>query len=542
MHFDPLVTNPGGGPGALINELLDTDGQLLAEKAVRLSIALTDDIELRNRTWREAQVSFIDRVGGDPLRDRVVSELVKRESAILAEPISLAVLAALAVSYGEGSNTPPSFLRLLMWSAFEAEREPGTETIRFSPEDVASAIASVSLGSERVLNVRWRFRQFYLWATSGPGRGCRGVDLSSEILRALGMSYEDWITATIVVDGLFSAPWVANRDRPSVSYTALRALDVLSIVRHFVDLTSVECPDLANLVCGWPLHEIRPHLYAQVLRRPLLVSRDERFMPLLPSVIPNSFGLGWYYKLVEARSNRNEPTAPLFELFGDFYEDYIVDLILRWTQRSGALAWPEQRTRKGMSADAIVLEDGILYLFEVVSGRLTEKTLLDPANEELIDRDFRRLLYSKVDQLRWNIDEFTAGNVTLPDLGKPGFARIYPVLVQYKSLPRTEAVQAEIDQELGRRLGSLPQNVRPLEILDAETFEGLEEHLAAGLRLRDLIEEKLADPQGRVESFKNYLYRLRPTIGLRMAPWIRDEDRAWESELQERRKSWLMRQ
>jgi hypothetical protein len=38
MHIDFLVTNPGGGPGALINELPEANGELLAEKAVRLSI------------------------------------------------------------------------------------------------------------------------------------------------------------------------------------------------------------------------------------------------------------------------------------------------------------------------------------------------------------------------------------------------------------------------------------------------------------------------------------------------------------------------
>lgn len=536
-EIQPVVCNMGSDE--MKHLVSETDGRAFAERCTALSAILIHDLLTRSPV--DAQAHFIDLVGPDENRDEVVAKLVQSPAAVVAEPLGLAVLVAYVLTYGTGKVFRSSrLLRTLMALNFETLREPGTETIRFPPESMSSAIASATLGFERYLNIRWRFRKFVEWSRSTAAKThCSYVDLDAEIQAIFGMSYHDLVVAVTTIDAISGVEWMRHRDRPSFTRNEIVEIDQLGHVQNLLDRIAISRKALEDTVRGADLHLLRGIIHGVFLKSPVIALDQDTFVVPHGRLLENLVSFGWVYAIAEARRSRSDKeSARLWRFFGDFFEIYITEIIERVCSKCGSTFWREQDLGQFKTSDAITKHRGEFQFLEVVSSRLNANILRDPADEAALDKDFERIVFEKIDQIAENIKRFMAGDFKSFGADPDQADAVYPILVQYRAFLRTDEFQARMEERFRDRLGASYQNVRPVEILDAEIIESLEEHLTAERTLGSLIGEKLGDGETRSATFKNFITSRHPDLELKLPPTIRALDAEWQGEIDHTAQGW----
>ncbi|HET9394226.1 MAG TPA: hypothetical protein VFO29_11990 [Candidatus Rubrimentiphilum sp.] len=518
---------------AELNRLVSqADPLQLSERCCFLNAALSEDLMTRSPV--EVQPHFIDLVGKDPNRDEVVAELVQRRTGVVAEPTALATMAAFTLTCATGTSHDVPFLKILMALNFETLREPGTEKIRFDADSMSSAIAaSATLGTERYLNVRWRFREFIIWSRSEEARRHHAyVNIDEELMQAFGTTYEDLMAGLTAIDTLTDFTLIRERGRAWVSAAEILRDDRLGIIRRLLSHMSISRHNLADIVRATQLHYLRGVMHALFLRSPVVEFENERYLVPAPRLLDNAMALGWVYALADARAALNKKASAQFWIFfGAFFERYIVGILERIGRAMGMRVFPEQDLGQFRTSDAILQSDNSIYFFEVVSSRLSANVLRDPSDDAELNREFEQKVFGKVDQLAENIRRFYAGEFAQFGLNPDKSIAVYPVLVQYRSFLRTDAFQRTMEKRFQERLGIQAPNVRVVEILDSEILESMEEHLAADRPLGGLIDEKLGDAATRSSLFKNFMSLRHPELPLRLPPQIAQWDRDWQGEI-----------
>jgi len=248
----------------------------LSERCCFLDAALVQDLMMRIPV--DVQPDFIDLVGRDRNRDEVVAELAQRPNGVVAEPMALAIMAAYALTYAAGTSNDVHFLKILMALNFETLREPGTERIRFEPNSMSSAVAaSATLGTERYLNVRWRFREFIIWSRSDEARRHHTyVNLDEEFMDVFGMRYEDFIAGVTAIHTLTDFDVMRERGRAWVAGADILRNDRLGIIRRVLSHLSIRRKSVANTVRVTPLHHLRVAMHALFLRSPVIQDSSSR--------------------------------------------------------------------------------------------------------------------------------------------------------------------------------------------------------------------------------------------------------------------------
>jgi hypothetical protein len=491
--------------------------------------------------FAKAQVRFVDMIGQDPDRDAVVAQLLQGPERVLADPIGLAALACYGLALGDGNAELERFLQTLIALNFETLRKPGTQEIRFDPESMSSAVASsLMLGTERYLNVRWRFRQFYEWSQSIEARGHHAcVNVGQEFQDIFGMTYEDMQAAILILHTENDFEVMQLRGRAIFTDEEIVPQDALGFVRQLLARISISRQELAARVDSAPLYELRQVLMGLLITTPVIVLAPNTFLAVWGRSLDNIASLGWVYALADARRERSPRESQDFWIFfGAFFERYIADIINRIANRSDAAFWPEKVLGGLATSDAIAQYGRAFQVFEVVSGRLNAAVMRDPGDECELRRQFERLVFEKVRQLGANIRRFLQGEYRCLGLLEDQAEVVYPFLVQYNSFLKTPEFYNEVQARFRDELGAVGGDVRPVEFLDAEILECLEPHLTAELTLGSLVDEKIADIRTAPELFKNFIFYVHPELPMRWSPEIAQADSAWQEGLAARARAW----
>jgi hypothetical protein len=532
----PLVCNIG--EERLRERIAQCDGRQLAERCALLNAALTET--LWTRSVADAQVRLIDLVGNDPCRDQVVGELVRQPGTVLADPMALETLGAYALAVGGGRDSIDRFLETLMALSFETLREPGTEHIRSDPTGMHSALnATMTFGSDRHLNARWRLRAFVEWSRTGTARHHAHVDIDAALVDVFGTNYEELITAIEVLHTLGDFDVMQQRGSASFAEADVAGWDGPGHVRRLLQRSSLTRADFAEEILNVPLPDLRNGLVRTLLTTPVVAIGGSRY--LLPSgrLADNLASLGWLYGIADALRQRDlRLSGRLWSFFGYFYEDYVARILERVAAVSVSQVWREHDLDGVHTADVIVRHGNEVQIYEVVSSRPNVELLNQPNNEELVTAELERLILAKIDQLADNVRRYLNGDFSVFGVDARNEDVVYPILVQYKSFLRTDDFHNEIQRRFFERLGQAPPNVREVELIDAEVLEGLEEHLSADRTLGMLIEEKSSDSRSRSAIFKNFIAFRHPELPLRFAPPIREANQRWQAEISQRVSEW----
>lgn len=538
MYVRPLAFDLEIDKAKLAALVAPLDRVALAEQLSEAAVAFYWD--LSRVTLPEAQANFIASVGTDALASSILAQLAENDDLIIVEPVSLSTTLAFVLAHARGVAKTQSTLKLIGAVTFETLRKPGTSEMRY--DELASLLASARLGSERYLNVVWRLHELIAYARSPEGKTHHAfVDLDADFRSYLGMTYEDWGAALMMLEILFDKPASSARGRPSILTVALGAIDSHGTIRSVLLRLTASLTAVRALVDRAELISLREAVSSFLLRHPFVEVELGRVVLAAPQALDNALAMGWVYAIADARRMQDpKMSLQLWIFFGAFFESYIGAIFARVAQSISGAVWSGVKTAWG-DVDVAIADGESLILCEIVSGRMSEAVLNDPANKRAVEEQLTKVLYEKADQVGEHARRFLTGELTLPGVDHRKIRNIYPLVVQFRSIPREEPMERLIEERTKAALDGCDKRVRGIEILDAESIEGLEQHLRAGIALGRLIDEKLADRTTAVMSFKNFLYFKHPELPLQLPEDISARVKAWQGELFERAKTWWLR-
>jgi hypothetical protein len=246
-------------------------------------------------------------------------------------------------------------------------------------------------------------------------------------------------------------------------------------------------------------------------------------------MVVNAMGDGVYYALMDGyraaagndKKARDRAVERFTQFYGEFFEDYVVDLFQRgYIGRKDAHVSGEVEYKKGvLSSDVIVTEANDILFIEVVAKRMGFIDSILRLSPETIGRDIEAGVIDKARQLQRNITDFRSG-LLFPDCPRPQKKRIFPIIIAPNEWPRITIIDS-ILPVLEREEGLLA-DVEPLELFDAGEAEWLETALPSGLRLGELLNRKnRSTKQYRLMSLHNYLYYAEPGTSPGLVPNVR---------------------
>jgi len=121
------------------------------------------------------------------------------------------------------------------------------------------------------------------------------------------------------------------------------------------------------------------------------------------------------------------------------------------------------------------------------------------------DADVEKILLGKARQLTDRIRDFREGLYSIGGLTRTDLPRIYPVITALQQLPESTITWRYFNQRLHDEGLLQADGIEPLQLLDIEEIEILEGILPQGLSLLELLERRMADPERRYISMKNFL-------------------------------------
>jgi hypothetical protein len=284
---------------------------------------------------------------------------------------------------------------------WETIRQPGEQRLRYKDGGMSSALNStLTFGSERYLNTRWRLRQFLEWSKTDTARAHHSyVDVESEVAAAFEMPYEDLIAAIEVLGFLNDFDVMRTRGSASFAIGDVAKLDSGGQIQHLLRRVSVARDAFAASIEPIPLHDLRNALIAILLSTPI-IDLGGRFITPSQRMLDNLAAMGWVYALADARRLISDKSSQQFWIFfGAFDEWYIAGIFERVARRSGFKFWGEQEANGALTSDAMFRRDREVFFVEVVSGRPTAALLRQPGNGDEIARNFERLVFEKLTQL-----------------------------------------------------------------------------------------------------------------------------------------------
>lgn len=409
-------------------------------------------------------------------------------------------------------------------------------------------LRSVFNMSEHLGAVIARYSSFFDWArTSEKARTSKNrLDLDADFLRFYGMTYEEWAASAFTILTYFrqiTSVQAMETNKPVLyldAYLAAFAEDTPIWKWLVLNTVSVaEAKKFFEKTKDDPSYSGVTLL--PFMRRPLL-GIDERNVsaPYLP-YLENSLGSGVYFALLDGyndqpgrtKEERKADSDMFTRYFGEFFEDYIVDLI-RASHPTPHLVFGERKYvteegTEGNATDLVIFEGESALFIDISASRFNvTKTLID-LDPEFIRKDMEKIIVCNAEQLDKSIRAFRDGRLSYNGVSPSTIQRIYPIVLTIQPVPRAFAFNRRALDEIERR-GLLRETER-LEILTAEDAEGLGAFYAGGILLSDVLARKFFHPHPKAQndSLKNYLFyfepetlkkAVRPTTQVDKSPWI----------------------
>jgi hypothetical protein len=478
----------------------------------------------------EGQLDILHRCAiGLQNEEDLVNRLRAGEYTSITDENQIANLAMYAIgnrAYG-GLARRGSLLRTLALFNKLSLQDQTTEKYYVVPDSVQGAFSVANTFRERANNVTYRYWRFIQWCDAVGTR----TNVRATFRAAKGMDYEQYAEAAVHLDEYFGNEFaiVGVRSLPEADVRDPVVLEYLR--RHCAS------PEDIDLFLGVdPMRKLRDEGFHQAMERPFLKMGDEFFL-LHPRALENALGAGVFYA-----GFRSGEQQEYFALVGQFFEEYIGDILQRLAALGGYIYSGEIKYIRSVdreevaSNDHVLFRNGALLFFEDRYARIP-KELLTTLDLAKIETALQTRIMSKFCQLSRNIEAYLAGDFEVPGVDRAEVRSIYPIVVLPHAFPRGPAIQERFDAEITNRGYAQGErgviDVRPYEIAEAEALEGL-----AGLPeapvLSDILERKFADNYRRCDFFKNHLI-LREKLPLRI--WSDDEMRQWYRDVEDRRRA-----
>lgn len=262
------------------------------------------------------------------------------------------------------------------------------------------------------------------------------------------------------------------------------------------------------------------------LRRPFLRLDDGRWLLIGPRMIVSWLGEGLLHRAVES-AERREQSLRFREFVGGLFERYCLDLTRSVypgeRPPGGGRVYGEQPYERGgrqYTSDVAIDLGPDLILIEVVARRLTQEMQVF-GDRELLERNLRAMLFSKMRQLGRVAQHLLDGVASIPDVEMQHMQSIWPVLVTAGELMQTEILWDQIDARLPDGLQTA--RVRPLSVFDIGDFELLLGLVAEGQHLPQILARKNAGLYRRLEISRFMTDELHLSLPLMERPPVLNE-------------------
>jgi hypothetical protein len=461
----------------------------------------------------------------EPVKDALAA------GAVMTTTTQLGNLAIYAC--GRKTSAPPqrcSLLRLL--TLFNYFAMVGPDGPYVDPLSLEGAFSVATSHLDRFVNVAYRFRKFMLWADNHDGEN--GIRVHDSIARSTGVSYEDWARCTLALNGTYS---MANNAEAVEPLPKMNITAKGEPLRRWLADRVLDEKRMQAIAAPEKLSWLARSGYFELLRRPI-VEYNQRYYLVNPRALDNALGFGLFFAALDAGNKAQD----FFAFAGRFFEEYAADIVERLCARTGAGFSREVKlTKDRKSSDAFAIEGRSLVFFEMRFGK-TARAAVEYLGGKEIDHGFQTILFDKIKQLDKNLRWFVNGELVLPGVISKQIDRLYPMIVLPTPFPRGPIVQDRIDAHLATtgylsaRIGRF--DVAPLEIIEAESLEGLES-LTSGYLFSALINEKVSDPTTRFTFFKNFLLE-RKGFQFRMHESFQRELQGWLVQLRADVQGWIL--
>jgi hypothetical protein len=350
------------------------------------------------------------------------------------------------------------------------------------------------------------------------------LDIAAIFRAATGFTLTDFIAF-----GLALFPWFIDQselrgtfadDRrsinPSTYFTNARidpttAQRLLSTLSHTRDSLVI---DLRARLQRHPAVLRDAYDFLPAMAKPLYRINADILVPFHLGYLAAKFSGGIYWTIFDYLTGADRLRFSRF--FGRVFELYVRRAIQRAIPDSGGLArrvYPEftYHVRAGdrRTSDVIIVYDRATIFIEATASRIKMEETAIAGDLAAFAEDTEKIILGKSRQLTERIRDFRAGLYTIGGLRDTDLPRIFPVIATLQSMPESSLTWAYFNEQL-RSHGLLQDSrVEPLQLLDIEEIEILEGVLPQGVSLPDILDRRMADPERRYISMKNFLTPVR---------------------------------
>jgi hypothetical protein len=282
-----------------------------------------------------------------------------------------------------------------------------------------------------------------------------------------------------------------------------------------------------------------------VYDRPLFLREDGSFTPVSVSVLRENLSTGLFWRLhrASAANDAEHGVQNFMSDIGALFEDYVDDLLkVTYVGNARALGrlFREQRPKFREAADdllppyqrspghsvdptdGVIIEGNTVVLLEATAQHLPIRTLLGGTSGE-IRAAIAVKIGRKFGQLDLSVRDLASGIFALPGLGGDPIRVIATVLLLHP-FPQYYVTWDILDEILRTNgwLSGTNQRVTVVgaQIITAEELEMIAPMVGEGASLAEMLEAKIANPQYRQRSLKDFLLLER---GLDLQPSARIE-------------------
>jgi hypothetical protein len=346
------------------------------------------------------------------------------------------------------------------------------------------------------------------------------IDIPSVFMEATGFALRDYIAL-----GLALYPWFVDQSELRGSFTPDR--QSINPTRFFANarIDAAVAQRLLQTLSHSHISlvaEVRERLarHPEALRdaydvlpfmtRPLYQVRDDVVVPFSLGYLAAKFSGGIYWTIFDHLQGNERMRFSGF--FGRVFELYVRRAIQRAIPDTTALMRRvyleftyRVRGSERKTSDILVLYGRSAIFIEATASRIKMEDTAITGDLASFEADTQKIILAKARQLTDRIRDFRAGLYTIGGLTHADLPQIYPVIATFQSMPESFITWRYFNEQL-RALNLLQDpGIEPLQLLDIEEVEILEGLLPQGISLLDILHRRMADPERRFISMKNFL-------------------------------------
>lgn len=277
--------------------------------------------------------------------------------------------------------------------------------------------------------------------------------------------------------------------------------------RRLVGLVTRDVTDFqAAIRDAYSLENLRPFDLLTFVRSPVVSFDAVSFCVSLP-LLRDAAGLNFQHRFIDPERFPDEGVRRAFlDYRGSLFGSYVENLLLRAFPGGRVLGSKllEKRAAGGKSCDAIVLYADAIILFEIKAAMITLSARSAQSFDAYLDL-LKKSGIKGAEQISKTIDLIQTGACS--DLGAdPAIVRtFFPVVVTLEMI-LNHAIQRRLRDECTSRDFLQQKGCQPLQLMDISDLELIENAVGAGTSLRDLLADKVSDPEAVGIPFKNYCF------------------------------------